>query len=86
MSSSDPTMNEINAMLDALDARGERAKGITVRELARERGISVAKARDLLRPLIASGQIRQTVQVRTPADGPDYLGVCSTKVYVRVGG
>lgn len=84
MSSSDETLNEINAMLDALDAKGEREKGITARDLARARNISVPKARDLLRPLVASGMIRQTVQVRTPEDGPDYLGVCSTKVYVRV--
>jgi DNA-binding IclR family transcriptional regulator len=84
--SSDTTLNEINAMLDALDAKGERARGITTQELAAERGISVQKARDLLRPLVAAGQLRQTVQVRTPADGPYWLGVCSTKVYVRVGG
>lgn len=84
MSSSDTTLNEIQAMLDALDEKGERQRGIAVVEIAAARNISVPKARNLIRPLVASGQLRQEIQTRTPADGPHWLGVCSTKVYVRV--
>lgn len=75
-------LQEIEALL-AEGSNGSSKRGITVQELANARGVSMAKARNLLRPLIVAGQLKQVFENRGEADG--YLGSCTVKAYVRVG-
>ena len=74
----------LEELLATIDGPPEAPRGITAVEVAAERKISVAKARDLIRPLVAAGKLRPTTVRRGPQDGPHWMFEVPVKGYVRV--
>lgn len=81
--SSDPTLNELDALLAEIGVDAG-ARGITVAEVSVARGISIPKARDLLRPLVHAGKLRVEMVTRGPKDGPQWLRESKVQGYVVV--
>lgn len=84
MSSSDPTLNELDALLAEISI-DPGPRGITTVEICAARGIGPEKAKDrIIRPLVQAGKLKATMVVRGPQDGPYWLREAKVQGYVRV--